>query len=398
MNIINKKLFILIFVLLIVVVNFFRIENKEIPEIFFKNDTFFQQGIRLIGDSEDKKMYFQSSFWLKEKQMPYNPTVPREYPHVALFFLAFPRFFTDNFDDYHRILSVMLSISFILIFAVNFKLLEKLNKSLTYNLLLFLPSVLYFTFNRFDIFPALLIQLSLFLFLNKKYNSSAFFIGLAFLTKWYAALIVPIYFFYLKNQNNPQKLKSFITTLSVVIFIPLAITFWWGGVFALFVPYFLHLTRSIGIGSFLSLFTTSTDTSVAAILVAIFTILQFSGLIILLFGAKYIKNHLDIINWSIFVIMLFIFFCRLYSPQWILWFLPLLILAINSSKMIYLIIGYDILNYLFYPIFFDINPYSYFVKIVTLARLIIFLLIILEIAKSFKFKNLLFAYNKKHWG
>jgi hypothetical protein len=383
----HKRYYPLFFVSLLVV-SIYLFSGEALPNLFFQNEMFFTKDIRLIKDNPELYVYFIRSSWLNEHKIPYTPANPQEYPQIALFFLTLPRFLTDNFMIYRKILSGMLGICFVLIIIVNFKLIAKIHQSSVYNWLLFLPSALYFTFNRFDILPALLVQLSLLFFFNKKYKTAALLVGLAGLTKWYAFLIIPIYLFYLKNKNDSKAVKHLIISFLLTVFVPLIITFWTGGIFALLEPYLFHLSRGVdtrGVGSFLFLLFFLFPNLSETIIKNIFILLEFGGLILLILSRRQIKSYLDIINWSLFLIMIFIFFSPIASPQWILWFLPLLILVVSSKKMIFLIIGYDLLNYLFFPIIFD--THTLLSQILTLPKSIILIWLIIEIGKKLKFEK-----------
>lgn len=367
-----------IFAAFIISVCFF-IFIDDIPVSFFTENTISEKGIRLIKDPGDFEVYFLRSF-LFIGESPYEVRNVAEYPQFALVFFTIPRFFTDNFFQYTKILISMLSLCFVLIIIITFKLFKKIDKNKNYIWLLFLPSSVYFIFNRFDIFPALLVQISLFLFFTKKYRSSFFVIGLAILTKWYAFLLLPIFFVYLKDKITKKEIRDIFLILFFTIITAFSITLYYKGIIAVFEPYIFHIMREKEPGSIYALIPNF------SIIKNLFTFLQFIGIFFVLWLAK-IKNYNDVINWSAVLIIIFILFCPIYSPQWILWFLPLLLLIANSKKFIFLIITYDFFNYLQFPILYNINCYSYIFNIIVIARSIILILIILEIVKKLKIDN-----------
>ncbi len=67
---------------------------------------------------------------------------------------------------------------------------------------LLLPGVLFFTFSRFDVVPALLVALSLACLGREKMTLSAVFLGLATLTKVYPCLLAPLIVRYLWTRRD----------------------------------------------------------------------------------------------------------------------------------------------------------------------------------------------------
>jgi hypothetical protein len=69
------------------------------------------------------------------------------------------------------------------------------------------------------------------------------------------------------------------------------------------------------------------------------------------------KNFIVIfIWWAIIILIWYNIFTSFYSLQWWLWYLPFLIFLIESWQDAGLIIVYNILNYLQFPLLFNINP------------------------------------------
>ncbi|MFH1565160.1 MAG: hypothetical protein ABIC82_04935 [bacterium] len=368
----------IIFIALVISICFF-VFIDNIPVSFFTENTVSGRGIKLIKDPGDFEVYFLRSF-LFIGESPNGIKNFSEYPQLALLFLTIPRFFVDNFFQYTKTLIIMLSLCFISFLIVNIKLLKKINNNINYIWLLFLPSVIYFTFNRFDIFPALLVQISLLLFFTKKYKSSFFVVGLAILAKWYAFLLLPILFIYLKDRISKKKIYNLFLILFFTIIIPFFITLYCRGLLSVFEPYIFHSMRGKEPGSLYALVPNF------YMIKYIFIFLQFIGIFFVLLKAK-IQNYKDIINWSAVLIMVFILFCPIFSPQWIIWFLPLLVLTADTKKLVFLIIFYDLINYLQFPILHNINYSSYIFNIVVVIRSIFLIFIILEISKKLKINN-----------
>jgi hypothetical protein len=75
-----------------------------------------------------------------------------------------------------------------------------------------------------------------------------------------------------------------------------------------------------------------------------------------------------VLFWSILVLICFILFSRIWSPQWMLWLLPLLILTARTPRHIFCIIVYGVLNYLAFPLVYDlVGQESWLLRVVVFA-------------------------------
>ena len=108
--------------------------------------------------------------------------------------------------------------------------------------LLLLPAALYFTTNRFDILPSFLVLLSLFFLQRQKSLLVGIILGIATLTKWYPALLLPVflsYMYHTKRRLDWKMILAFVLTCLAI----LAPTFIYGGFQAVLVPYTFHAER-----------------------------------------------------------------------------------------------------------------------------------------------------------
>ncbi len=83
------------------------------------------------------------------------------------------------------------------------------------------------------------------------------------------------------------------------------------------------------------------------LLTYIFLALQFLPTPLSLFAR--IDTEEKLLQWNILVIGAFIVFSRIYSPQWLLWLMPFLILAVRNWFDIAWIIVYNLVTYLTFP-------------------------------------------------
>lgn len=124
---------------------------------------------------------------------------------------------------------------------------------------------------------------------------------------------------------------------------------------AVFIPYRFHLSRPYNYESlfyhvkylFDSLFNINIAAKPGYFL---FLLLQF-GVVPFALRAD-IRTPRDVYAWSALSILCFMLFAKFYSPQWILWAMPFLILWISNSTQAWAVIVFDAATYLYFPVAF----------------------------------------------
>ncbi|MFH1866953.1 MAG: glycosyltransferase 87 family protein [Patescibacteria group bacterium] len=334
----------------------------------------------LTRENFDMRVYWQGAQWLQRGEPPYRgiifdheiknqvvnsggvPFVAEAYPQLAMMYFTVPALFTDNFFTYQGLFFIWNSLWFLGLLIIVRKLLKLLKKE-SYRLYwLLLPSFLFFTFNRYDIFPACLVLWALLMLLEKKFNWGFVLLGLSVLAKLYPLILLPIFLLYVK-QNDGSLTKA-LGLLAVTILAPLSVFIIWTGWLPSLAPYFIHFAQSTH-ASLLSLIQPLLPTTfLKALLRNLFTLIQITIPLFLFFlliipnklSRRLINEPLQIIKWIALTILLFIIFSPFYSNQWVLWVIPLLILIIPTS-FIWLILIHDLVNYIHYPmisVFFSI--------------------------------------------
>lgn len=396
----NKLLFIILIFLTISILCFIILIIS--PQKFFIPVDNPDGGIRLVKDNHDMNIFYQRSIWWPEKKIPYKDAI-QEYPQLALLYLTLPRLFTDNFAVYQKIFYVLNIICFLALLYTTAKILKIINKNIKYLFLFLLPSFLYFIFNRFDIFPVFLIQLSLLLILKKRYSLSIIFLSFAFLAKWYAIIFLPVYLVYLSNNLSLLKYKrikiKLISIFTLIISAAILITAFSAGVSAAVSPYVFQFDRGVEVGSTFYIYIKSALGSLSPSLSDNFNQLFLFSLLILQFiiplliiikssiFKKYIYSSQQLICLMALVVCIFVLFAKFYSHQWILWFFPLLILVIIQRKII-LLIAYDIINYIAFPLIYDgLGSNSIAFDMITLVRSILLIWLIWLLIKKLFFNK-----------
>lgn len=321
-----------------------------------------EAGIRLLRDDFEISVFHNRGSWLPNGTTPYDPELFQEYPQVGLMYITLPHVLSSTYEGYRAVLIVLNLLCYGALIVVTHLILKKLERSNWYLLLFLLPSMLYFSFSRFDIFIVLLAQLSLYLLLSKRYTAAFVVLALAVLTKWYPLLFLPAYVMYLRAQLTPElyraKVKRGLVVFGSIIVAVMGVSFIIDGANSL-IPYLFHSSRPAGVGSFyfhvVQKFLLGFNLEqVNYFGISVFFFLQFIVPVFLLVRFRqlihYMGNKKTLIMWLTLAILLFTFFSRFYSPQWVLWFFPLLILVVRNRLALGLIIVYDILNYVTFPI------------------------------------------------
>lgn len=221
-----------------------------------------------------------------------------------------------------------------------------------------LPAFLYFTLNRFDILPVYLCLLSFFFLKQNRFVLSAILLAIGTFTKWYPILLFPIYLAYYWSLYKRIGWKMIIAfgLTSILIILP---TLVFGGWNAFLVPYKFHLERGlekISLPALIGNLMRSRGITTPPLINFIFIGLQFVLPALSIFFRP--DNLKKVLNWSILVVTFFILFSNIWSPQWILWVLPMLILACETRwDILWVVIG-GCVTYLAFPVFYDIVGYK----------------------------------------
>ncbi|MDP2685181.1 MAG: hypothetical protein Q8P20_09180 [bacterium] len=387
-----KHTFILVTILVLLIVLFV----NQPSSIFGDQPT--TGDVSLIRDDFELDVYYQRIGYFYDKEIPFQSDRV-EYPVLGLFYLTIPTLLTNTQADYDIALIFQNIIFLIILVILTSKIIKILGRDNRQMWLFILPSILFFTINRFDIFPAVLIQLALLLILKKKYGWSFVLLSLSFLAKGYAMVLFPVFFVYYLVQRN-SKIKGLLLNRPFLLFsipaviIVIGLMFWAGFENALF-PYIFQSTRNFAYGSVYAIFISANWNFFVDgfwkwymfIGSKILGVLQLVLPFIIYVGYKkfkqYIKTPTNLIMWSLLVLSFYIFLSPYYSPQWFLWLLPLLVLLPLNKKEVWLIIVYDLLNFIFFPVIYRYIGYeSYIFDIVVFIRSLVFILILLMVVKK----------------
>lgn len=316
-------------------------------------------GIRLFNDDYDRAVYSVRGEWLLRGLVPYRD-VPSEYPQVATYLFGVPYLFasqpTIEAFGYWLHSSIFSLIMLAFLGGTIILLYRMLPEHKDRAYLLLLPASLYYAYNRFDILPSFLVLLSLFLLRRNQDILTGIVLGIAILTKWYPLLLFPAYYLYLFHTRRrlDWKMSLAFGLTCIIMVVPTYLT---SGLQGVLQPYAFHASRGIEYAT------------LPALIHSIFSgwfgsgfnlrLLTNGFLVLSVFPAPLaifarINTFDKLVYWSILVISVFTLFSRIWSPQWMLWMLPLLILTARNSRHIACIVIYGVMNYLAFPILYDL--------------------------------------------
>ena len=261
-----------------------------------------------------------------------------------------------------------------------------------------LPAGLYFTHNRYDIIPACLGLLSIYLLSKNRYNWSASAIAIGFLTKWYVVLLFPVFLTYYYTRRKKINWPMILAFLCVCFAILLPV-FLSSGVDGLLAPHITQLSRGTNQPSLFflaSLFMRrGLDINIDNIYFVVLTlVLQFSAVPLSL--TSRIDSIDKVVRWSAFLVLVFIIFARINSPQWILWISPLLLVIAASRFDVTGIILLDLFSYLQFPLLFNFrtlsDTYYYLFLLVFSAKLVLLIFFAVQLIGGLIGDNILYNY------
>jgi hypothetical protein len=340
----------------------------------------------LLEDVHDRGVYQQRGRWLPGHLAPYIEE-HSEYPQLATFLMGVPYLFFDShvpvgrpqtvqelldhpedtatyFDLHH----VDMAVGFLLLVVLTALAVRELGGRPATALLLFLPATLYYSFNRFDAWPALLVVGALLCQLRGRPLAAAVLLALGAMTKWYPVLLLPLFLSHnLYAGGDP---RPWIRRLPRAVLAPgllaaavcvaiLAITWFWhqGGLEAVAYVYGPkgQGDRVPNRGSIVYALCSKYmwrwfEPKDEALVAHWATIAQFLPAAVLAWVP--VRSRRALVMACLVVVLGFMQFGKVFSPQWIVWVSPLAILAGASSRWaLALLTLADLLTYLQTPVF-----------------------------------------------
>ena len=208
-----------------------------------------------------------------------------------------------------------------------------------------LPAAVFFSLNRFDIVPALATALAFACLGRKRDAWSGAFLALGVLLKLYPVLFVPIVLRHLGPARGAKWLAGFTATILLGIGLSTAILGWEPTVR----PILVQLARPLEEKSW-TLYGRVLPVELAHSSTARLAILGAVGLALLINRPPDLSS---VLRRCSIILLVFISLAVFWSPQWVVWFLPMLVpLAARHRWIVPLAVLLDLLNYFQFPVLF----------------------------------------------
>lgn len=221
--------------------------------------------------------------------------------------------------------------------------------------LLVLPATLYFSVQRFDVVPALLMALSLFCLGRRWVVASAFFLGAATMVKVYPVLLTPLVLRFLFDRHRPRPALAWALVYGGTIGAFLLPSLLLSGWEATWAPYRWQTSRWPEFGW------TFYEWLLPPRLAGNDPLGRWfrQGTVILTVLALMWRRPagLDgVLRRGAVVLIVFVSLQVFYSAQWIVWYTPLLVpLARRQRAVFWLTLALDLATYNTFPVVFDLN-------------------------------------------
>lgn len=337
----------------------------------------FGSRIAWINQDGDLKAYAARGSWLPSGQRPYID-VFSEYPQVATYLFAVPHLLLswtelDAGVDSLTAYSVIWSCFMLLLLYATIRLVVRMRPAQPqWAWLLLLPGALYFTWNRFDILPAVLSLWSLQLLSRQRWAASGAVLALGAMAKWYLVLWLPIFLVYAWHQDR-RRVWTVAAAFTAAVLAVVTPTLLSGGIPALMVPYTFHLGRwSNGESLFalINLFTIGAfnlDVE-GRTLLRLFLLLQFMTVPLCLMSR--IQTFERVVKWCALSTLCFILFAKFGSPQWLLWSTPVCLLFASRRWEAWCLAVLDLSSYAYFPVLYHWNGWQWYSKPFVIAALV----------------------------
>jgi hypothetical protein len=344
---------------------------------------------RFFVDNYDRTVYFEIGKWFTENTHPIS-----QYPQIPTLLFGIDHVFSMWLNTHLQfvVYTAFFSLEMIIILFFAFKaLLELLPSSQSnYAFLLLLPPTIYFSYNRFDILPAFLCLIAYSASTKKQWILVSILLALATFTKWYPALLFPGFLIYATRLESKFQWKM-VLTFSITCLGILILSYLQGGAQAILTPYEFHVSRNMESVAFpvliYDLIRNLSGININLPHYFLFLFIISISIPVLVFFVS-LDSLGALTSYCIVTISTFVLFSRIWSPQWFLWVIPFLIISIKSEKAVILIITYNIITYLCFPVIYDFyGDSSIQLKISAILTYIILFIIIVWSVQSLNFSK-----------
>lgn len=362
--------------------------------------------------SGDLNLYYQYSSNIFHGMIPYQDFT-MEYPPLVLIPICFPFGITWNLSMSFQMYIALFLLENIVLCLVIGRIVwyiqqrwepnphHNLISLMVYSLVICIASPLLAW--RYDIFPALLTIMALWLLLLNKPFLSGFSLGIASAAKLYPVMLIPVFGIYLWTHQKKQSLGFLVSGILVVLVILLPLFFFSPEWLVKFVNY--HQLRGIQIESFVSgvllighligsvpitvglnygaFHIVSAYSGIILQIVPVFAILVFSIILVSAFLAfqkeyrlKGSNSSETLVAYSVLILLGFIILNKVFSPQYIIWLIPFVPLLKYRYSLFMPIIA--LLTIAIFPVFYSALLHLHYggIILLNLRNLVVIILFI----------------------
>ena len=312
----------------------------------------FNFAIRSFGDIDKYFEIAKDTY----SRLPYVVN-PIEYPQAATYLFVLISFITGREENAFALMLNLVQLPLdlltsLLIFRIGRDLIGRKKafvSAIAYSLS---PMVLYTWMSRYDCIPTFLTVLAVYLLIRRKSLSAFLLIGAGVMFKWYPIVLLPIFGRFLYENGRSRR--------SIVVLILSAATlcaFYTFPFLALNVFAFLegaygyHLSRTQNFESLPALLALILyGDPMARVDLTVFWALQFLGYSLVFLVPC--RRSGDLVACCAISLMNLVFFSKVFSPQFITWFSPFLLMVVWSRRywVYYWLLQVSV--YLEFPVFF----------------------------------------------
>jgi hypothetical protein len=330
-------------------------------------------GIRLASDPHDIRVYFASARWVIEGGHLYHE-VGSEYPLFANIIFAILRYAGNLLHPglYGFYALWVVSGWFVYLWAV-YRIAKDI--AIFAALAWMAPGAIFFALFRFDLYPAVATLVFLFAIRRTAYIEGAIWLGVAIALKGYALFLLPAYCVFMVYQRGfAAAIKIGALAVAPIILSLLATLSFagWEGVVA---PFKLQAVRTLNGESTYDAINYLFGSPVISDGSAVRWIGQLLQVgCALAAAAMRPRNFEDLINACLFSVLGFMSFSAFYSPQYVLWILPLVCFS-GSRAMLISAIFFSWVTYLYFPISYDLaQPDLFKAAVIAVSLLRLFMM------------------------
>jgi uncharacterized membrane protein len=353
-------------------------------------------GIHLAFDTVDIGVYFDSARWITEGGRLYRE-VPSDYPLFANIIFAICRYLGHLLHYPFSQLAIALQLHlgpeywgfftlwvasawFVYLFAV-YRIAT--DATILAALAWLAPAPIYYALFRFDLYPAVATLMSLFAIRRTAYVEGAVWLGVAIALKGYALFLLPAYCVFMVYQRGSAAAIKVVALAATPMMLSLFATLTfagWEGVVAPFEIQALRTPNGESIYDAINYIFGATAMLKGSEARWVGQSLQVGCA--LAAAAMRPRKFEDLVNAFLFAVLGFMSFSVFYSPQFVLWILPLICFS-GSRVMLISAIFFSWLTYLYCPISYSLmqmgQPDLFKAMVVALGLLRLFMMFLASI-------------------